>query len=77
MQTLMGNRYGRFRTVELDWSQNSDWSEKSVKLLTDNILSNSVKKMLFNGSLPKDDKTIQKLIYIIDSFQQRIEILRN
>ena len=68
MHTLMGNRYAKFRTVELNWSENSDWSEKSVKILSDNILSNSVKKMSFNGSLPKDEKTIQKLIYIIDSF---------
>jgi hypothetical protein len=54
MQTLMGDRYEKFRTVDLDWSNNADWSEKSVKLLADNILSNSIKRMVFQGSLPKD-----------------------
>jgi len=47
MQTLMGDRYDKFRTVEFDWSNNSDWSEKSVKLLSENILSNSIKKLSF------------------------------
>lgn len=51
MQQLMGDRYDKFRITELDWSNNSEWSEKSFKILAENILSNSVKKMNWNGSM--------------------------
>ncbi len=47
----MGNRYDRFRITDLDWSYNPNWSEKSIKILAENILSNSVKKMNWNQSM--------------------------
>jgi hypothetical protein len=40
MQSLMGDRYDQLRLVSIDWGSNSDFTEKSVKILTENILAN-------------------------------------
>jgi hypothetical protein len=72
----MGDLYDKFRITELDWSANSFWSEKSVKILAENILSNCVKKMNWSTSMVAEISTLVKLIYIIDAFNKRIDFIK-
>jgi hypothetical protein len=50
MEKLVGD-FIYLRLNELNWPKNSDFVEKSVNLLADNLLSRSVKKTDFTGSL--------------------------
>ena len=50
MEKLIGD-WRILRLNYLDWSGNQDFVEKSVDVLAKNLLSRSVKKMEFKGSL--------------------------
>jgi hypothetical protein len=50
MQSLIGDRYDSLRLNSINWSDNPSYTEKSVKVLTDNILVNC-HSFVFNGSL--------------------------